>query len=158
VLRYRGPAAAYRRGGGTAVSTRRAGNRTAHVSPADILRSAVPMTAKRQPGRVREPLTSPSAPTPQREDDAPTRAAHVLEDEHLAAQPVSEVAYERPPVPQQLLFTTVQAAARLQVPASWLRKKTAVGLIPHTRLGRHVRYSEDDLAAIIRDGVRAPRH
>lgn len=60
-------------------------------------------------------------------------------------------------VPEQLLYTTAQAAARLQLPTSWLRKRTAAGLIPHVRLGRHVRFSEDNLTAIIAQAARPPQ-
>jgi excisionase family DNA binding protein len=56
--------------------------------------------------------------------------------------------------PLLLLYTPEQAAERLQVRPSWLRKKAAAGLVPHHRLGRHLRFSDADLAAIIRDGAR----
>ncbi|MGP4112607.1 helix-turn-helix domain-containing protein [Streptomyces sp. 4N509B] len=55
-----------------------------------------------------------------------------------------------------MLFTADQAAARLRIPPSWLRKKAAQGEIPHTRIGRHVRFSPDDLTELIRHGSRRP--
>jgi excisionase family DNA binding protein len=57
---------------------------------------------------------------------------------------------------QRLLHTPEQAAVLLQVPASWLRKKSAAGLIPCTRIGRHLRFSTADLDVLIHDGARPP--
>lgn len=54
------------------------------------------------------------------------------------------------------LFTAEQAAQVLQVPPSWLRKKAAAGAIPHTRIGRHLRFSERDLQRLIEAGQRGP--
>ncbi|GGV07641.1 helix-turn-helix domain-containing protein [Kitasatospora aureofaciens] len=56
----------------------------------------------------------------------------------------------------RLLHTPEQAAALLQVPASWLRKKAASGAVPSTRVGRHLRFSRQDLDDIIRVGARSP--
>ncbi|MFI6320997.1 helix-turn-helix domain-containing protein [Nonomuraea sp. NPDC050556] len=47
-------------------------------------------------------------------------------------------------------LTFKQAAERLNVPESWLREKVAKRQIPHTRLGKHVRFTEDDLEEILR--------
>ncbi|MGO4428955.1 hypothetical protein AB4Z54_62060 [Streptomyces sp. MCAF7] len=46
----------------------------------------------------------------------------------------------------------------MQVPASWLRKKAAARRVPCTRVGRHLRFSTEDLNAIIRSGSRHPDH
>ncbi|MFG3369629.1 helix-turn-helix domain-containing protein [Streptomyces sp. NPDC048156] len=54
------------------------------------------------------------------------------------------------------LFTAEQAAQVLQVPPSWLRKKAAADAIPHTRVGRHLRFSARDLRRLIADGQRGP--
>ncbi|WP_405598127.1 MULTISPECIES: helix-turn-helix domain-containing protein [unclassified Streptomyces] len=54
------------------------------------------------------------------------------------------------------LFTAEQAARVLQVPPSWLRKKAAAGAIPHTRIGRHLRFSAHDLHRLITTGQREP--
>ncbi|MFG2656942.1 helix-turn-helix domain-containing protein [Streptomyces sp. NPDC048425] len=54
------------------------------------------------------------------------------------------------------LFTAEQAARELQVPPSWLRKKAAAGAIPHTRIGRHLRFSTRDLRRLIAAGQRGP--
>jgi hypothetical protein len=42
----------------------------------------------------------------------------------------------------------------LKVPESWLRKKAAARLIPCTFLGKHLRFSDDDLEEIVRSGSR----
>lgn len=54
------------------------------------------------------------------------------------------------------LFTPAQAAERLKVPESWLRKKATARQVPCTFLGKHLRFSAEDLAQIIRDGHRDP--
>ncbi|MEV5706044.1 helix-turn-helix domain-containing protein [Actinoallomurus sp. NPDC052274] len=54
------------------------------------------------------------------------------------------------------LYTPVEAAELLKVPESWLRKKAAARAIPCTFLGKHLRFSDDDLEAIIRSGSRPP--
>ncbi|MFJ3993102.1 helix-turn-helix domain-containing protein [Streptomyces sp. NPDC090032] len=54
------------------------------------------------------------------------------------------------------LFTAEQAAEVLQVPPSWLRKKAAAGAIPHTRIGRHLRFSAGDLQRLVAAGQRGP--
>ncbi|WP_329433197.1 helix-turn-helix domain-containing protein [Streptomyces sp. NBC_01280] len=54
------------------------------------------------------------------------------------------------------LFTAEQAAQVLQVPPSWLRKKAAAGAIPHTRIGRHLRFSDRDLQRLVAAGQRGP--
>ncbi|KNE83838.1 hypothetical protein ADZ36_02530 [Streptomyces fradiae] len=59
--------------------------------------------------------------------------------------------------PARLLHTPEQAAELLQVPASWLRKKAAAGLIPCTRVGRHLRFSTADVETVIRNGARPAR-
>lgn len=47
------------------------------------------------------------------------------------------------------LRSFLEAAAYLNVSESWLRKKVAARQIPHTRLGRNVRFSDDDLDRIV---------
>lgn len=48
-----------------------------------------------------------------------------------------------------LLYTPAQAAALLQVRESWLRRNARTRTIPCTFLGRHLRFSPADLAAIV---------
>lgn len=44
------------------------------------------------------------------------------------------------------------AAARLSLTPDALRKYVAERKVPHTRIGKHVRFSEDHIAAIIAAG------
>jgi excisionase family DNA binding protein len=53
-----------------------------------------------------------------------------------------------------LLYTPAEAARRLQVRESWLRKKAAAREIPRTYLGKHLRFSAADLAAIVAASAR----
>jgi excisionase family DNA binding protein len=50
------------------------------------------------------------------------------------------------------LMTIEQAAAILNVPENWLRKKVSAREVPHTRLGKHVRFSDEHLDQIVADG------
>src|SRR3982751_2576836 len=62
-----------------------------------------------------------------------------------------------------VLLTPAEAAIRLRVRESWLRKKAAARAIPCTFLGKHLRFSEADLATIVAGaalpaGTRRRRH
>jgi excisionase family DNA binding protein len=50
---------------------------------------------------------------------------------------------------EQMLYTPAEAAQLLKVRESWLRKKASARQVPCTFLGRHLRFSAADLAAII---------
>ena len=52
------------------------------------------------------------------------------------------------------LYTIMEAAEALNVPRTWLRDKVTAGAVPHTRLGRHVRFTEAHLAQIVHAGER----
>jgi excisionase family DNA binding protein len=54
------------------------------------------------------------------------------------------------------LFTIAEAAVVLNVPENWLRKKVTAGDVPHTRLGRHVRFTDAHLDQIIDNGEQQP--
>lgn len=54
------------------------------------------------------------------------------------------------------LYTIAEAAALLHVPEGWLRKKVTAGAVPHTRLGKHVRFTVDHLRRIIVAGEVEP--
>jgi excisionase family DNA binding protein len=56
-----------------------------------------------------------------------------------------------------VLYTPTEAAERLAIPESWLRRKAGQRLIPCTKLGKHLRFSPNDLARIARDGAQAAR-
>ena len=50
------------------------------------------------------------------------------------------------------LYTPEQVGEMLQVPASWLRKKVSARSVPCTFVGKHLRFSAADIAAIIASG------
>jgi len=50
------------------------------------------------------------------------------------------------------LLTIDQAAERLGVPRTWLRDKVSARAVPHTRLGKHVRFTAAHLASIVAAG------
>jgi excisionase family DNA binding protein len=58
------------------------------------------------------------------------------------------------PADGPLLYTPAEAAKRLRVRESWLRKKAAARQVPCTFLGKHLRFSPADLAAIIAASAR----
>lgn len=59
---------------------------------------------------------------------------------------------QRPTAPEsapgQLLHTYAGASQRLTIPESWLRKAVPRKKIPHVRIGRWIRFREEDLHAI----------
>jgi len=54
------------------------------------------------------------------------------------------------------LHTPAEAATILKVRESWLKTKASARLIPCTFVGKHLRFSDDDIAAIMRSGARQP--
>lgn len=54
------------------------------------------------------------------------------------------------------LYTVAEAARILKVRESWLRTKAAAWLIPCTFVGKHLRFSDSDLAEIMQAGARQP--
>lgn len=54
------------------------------------------------------------------------------------------------------LLTIAQAAERLNVPYTWLRDKVTARQVPHHRLGKHVRFTEDDLDQLLARSTQAP--
>ncbi|MEV6909462.1 DNA-binding protein [Amycolatopsis sp. NPDC051071] len=59
---------------------------------------------------------------------------------------------ELPTVDGQLLYTPAQASQRLIIKESWLRRKAGLRQIPCTFLGKHLRFSDADLRAIVGNG------
>ena len=55
------------------------------------------------------------------------------------------------------LLTIAQAAVVLNVPPTWLRDKVTARQVPHTRLGRHVRFNAAHLAQIVASGEQHVR-
>lgn len=47
------------------------------------------------------------------------------------------------------LLTADQAAVLLGVPESWVREHARTGDLPHRRIGKHLRFTEDDVAAYV---------
>lgn len=60
------------------------------------------------------------------------------------------------PVPPQVLFTFAQAAAMTALPESWLRKAVANRTIAHRRVGKHVRFSQADIADLVSNAETQP--
>ncbi len=58
----------------------------------------------------------------------------------------------------RLLYTPAAAAERLTIGESWLRRKAGQRLIPCTFVGKHLRFTEEDLRAIVAAGHRGPRN
>jgi excisionase family DNA binding protein len=54
------------------------------------------------------------------------------------------------------LHTPAEAAEILKIRESWLRAKAAARVIPCTFIGKHLRFSEDDIAQIMAEGARQP--
>ena len=54
------------------------------------------------------------------------------------------------------LYTAAEAASILKVRESWLKTKAAARLIPCTFIGKHLRFSDDDIAEIMKAGSRQP--
>jgi excisionase family DNA binding protein len=54
------------------------------------------------------------------------------------------------------LHTVAEAAAILKVRESWLKTKAAARSIPCTFVGKHLRFSDDDIAGIMKAGARQP--
>lgn len=55
-----------------------------------------------------------------------------------------------------LLLDARAAAARLNISHTWLKKAVTAGAVQHTRIGRLVRFSEDDLRAFITSRCHPP--
>ena len=49
---------------------------------------------------------------------------------------------------RKLFYTVEEAAARLGMKTSWLYERTRRKAIPHRRLGKYVRFTEEDLQSI----------
>ncbi|MGW5054971.1 helix-turn-helix domain-containing protein [Actinokineospora sp. NPDC004072] len=55
-----------------------------------------------------------------------------------------------------VLLTAEQAAARLQLRPSWLRRKAAARVIPCRYVGKHLRFTPEDLTAIATQYAHTP--
>ena len=54
------------------------------------------------------------------------------------------------------LHTASEAASILKVRESWLKTKAAARAIPCTFVGKHLRFSDNDIAEIVSVGARRP--
>ncbi|PSK96125.1 excisionase family DNA binding protein [Murinocardiopsis flavida] len=54
------------------------------------------------------------------------------------------------------LLSIDQAAEYLNVRPSWLRAKVAARQVPHRRLGKHVRFTAEDIAEILTAALHHP--
>lgn len=54
------------------------------------------------------------------------------------------------------LYTAAEAAHILKVRESWLKTKASARLIPCTFIGKHLRFSDDDIEQIMNIGARQP--
>jgi hypothetical protein len=54
------------------------------------------------------------------------------------------------------LHTAAEAAEILKIRESWLKTKASARLIPCTFVGKHLRFSDGDIAEIMRAGARQP--
>ena len=54
------------------------------------------------------------------------------------------------------LHTPAEAAEILNIRESWLRHKASARAIPCTFVGKHLRFSDEDIAQIVADGARQP--
>lgn len=54
------------------------------------------------------------------------------------------------------LYTPAEAAEILRIRESWLRSKAAARAIPCTFIGKHLRFSDDDITQIMAEGARRP--
>jgi excisionase family DNA binding protein len=101
-----------------------------------------------QPQRCRRDTMHPDAHNARRRDVLPgTRRQQSQKDS--AVPPLDRDVHAGPRV-----HTPAQAAELLTVSESWLRRQAGQRRIPCTFLGRHLRFSDRDLAAIVTAGAR----
>jgi excisionase family DNA binding protein len=55
------------------------------------------------------------------------------------------------------LYTVSQAAAILHLAEAWIYERTRKKAIPHRKLGKHIRFTDSDLSAIVQMGFRGPK-
>jgi excisionase family DNA binding protein len=55
------------------------------------------------------------------------------------------------------MYTVAQAAEMLNLPVTWFYERTRKDSIPYRNLGKYVRFTDSDLAAIIEMCSRGPR-
>ena len=58
---------------------------------------------------------------------------------------------------EERLLTIAEVAAWLHVSERWVRDKVTAEELPHTRVGKHVRFTREQVRMIIEHGLRNPR-
>ena len=48
------------------------------------------------------------------------------------------------------IYTEAEAAERLNLPQTWIATERRAGRIPHQKFGRHIRYTDEHIAAILK--------
>lgn len=71
-----------------------------------------------------------------------TELSAKLEPQHTASS-------GRPLSAPKRLYTVQEAAAKLNLPPSWLYERTRKNEMPFRRFGKYVRFTEEDIEAII---------
>lgn len=71
-----------------------------------------------------------------------------------SAKPSTQPSGDTTPPLSSALHTPAEAAELLAVPESWLRRKASRRSIPCTFVGKHLRFTSNDLDEIIRSGHR----
>jgi excisionase family DNA binding protein len=110
--------------------------------------SGLPDNPDRHTTRTDQTGPSPRPATPQPARQPQPHPAAGAADHPQSAEPGTP--------PGALLYTPEQAAALLQVSPTWLRRKAAARAVPCTFIGKHLRFSRDDLAAILAAGASSP--
>lgn len=87
-------------------------------------------------------------------ETTPSQAIAALQREvdelrQLVAGLVEELKHDR-----QLAFDMDEATALLNLPATWLRHAVTARQVAHRRIGRHVRFTRDDLDQILADAAQ----
>jgi excisionase family DNA binding protein len=99
-------------------------------------------------------MTGGNSSDPHGTRDTGAGRSHDTVDEHATAYS-SGTRTTRVTITGPRLYTPTEAAALLRVRESWLRRQAGLRRIPSTYLGKHLRFSEDDLRAVIAAGSRA---
>ncbi|HTJ70697.1 MAG TPA: helix-turn-helix domain-containing protein [Actinospica sp.] len=134
-----------------------------HTSPARAeARDAPPRTAEHAltadaPGHHQEPLPHRRAADPPDSAAAPRDEFGNDTADRTAPAHGEQLFPHLPPGIRPLAYTPEQAAVLLAVRASWLRRAASAGEIACTYLGKHLRFSDADLHAIIADNAAGPR-
>ena len=113
-----------------------------------------------EPDRLSEQIPPPEIPPevvvelPPPRPEPPRPEPPRPEPPEVKARPVEKPVPRKPKVTQTAAPSAApsppaEAAALLRVRESWLRRRAAARLIPRTVLGRHLRFSAADLAAIV---------